>query len=267
MKLFYLYLSIFFSLVNIGKNIAQSYTLTTATNGTSNLVLNCKGRIVAESNSTGALYTYTYTEGQDRWETYTNGGVGPMRINIYRLDMDAGDSLRIYQGLGISGPLLGTYTGRSTFGSAATSTTGIITVRFTSNTGGSNYGVGFTAIIGCPPVGCNGNSPAGDDCSSATRICAIKPYCGNTGGWYTADHENIDGNNSNIFTGVSIDNNSWLVFTANATYPSFNVDVSDCADPNTGIQMQIYSTNCTAFTAVSPVISQDTPPNVIYYIR
>ena len=197
----------------IEKINAQSFTLTAGTNGTSHLVSNCKGSIVAEIFNTGIANSYTYTEGIDRWETFTNGGTQPLRLNIYRLGMDAGDQLRIYRGAGIGGTLLATFTGATTNGTFVTSSTGILTIRFTTDIGSptaTNRGYGFQSIIGCKPVGINGNPPAGDSCETATRICDAVPYSGNTGGWYTTDHEEIDfystnpNSNSNPFVGLLI---------------------------------------------------------------
>ena len=200
-----------------------------------------------------------YSQGIDRWEAFTNSGTGPIRINLTSLSLNTGDQVRIYNGVGTAGALLATYINTVTsLGNFVTAPSGTITVRFTTNTDGA-VGGGFSAIIGCRPSGCSGNNPAGDTCTTSTRICDTSPYCGNTGGWYTADHENIDVTGTGTFCG-SIENNSWIVFTANTTNASFRVDVANCASSASGIQMQMYATNCTTFTAVSPCINQNTAP-------
>ena len=214
-----------------------------------------------------------YCQGDNHFNTFQSGTPGmPIRINFTFLDLNTGDFVRVYQGVGTGGPLLATFTNTYTsLGSAVTSTTGIITIRFTTDLD-NNVGDGYSAIIGCPPVGCSGNLPAGDNCASTTRICDTDPYCGNTGGWYTADNENIAATNAeinnfpntfttnNTFCG-SIENNSWLVFTANSPTPTFSVNVANCASSASGIQMLLLaSTNCNTFSAVSNCVSQSTGP-------
>jgi gliding motility-associated-like protein len=129
-------------------------------------------------------------------------------------------------------------------------------------------------------------SPTNDICSSAKQICDLNGYKSNTNG-YTVDRpSNMRGDaeigatyswtpggtsaGATTFgmggawgTGqpttyttsykydVSIDNNSWITFTASATSASFSIAVGDCFSTG-GIQMQIFSgNNCTNFTPVS----------------
>ncbi len=214
-----------------------------------------------------------YCEGDDHYNTFQSGTPGtPIRINFTYLDLNTGDFVRVYQGVGTGGPLLASFTNTYTsLGNFVTSATGVITIRFTTNSDG-NVGDGYSAIVGCPPVGCAGNSPASDICSSATRICDSYQYCGNTGGWYTADNEQIaivngefdDFPNTFFPTGPfcgSIENNSWIVFKANATLPTFSVNVGNCSSSSSGIQMALLnSSNCSTFSAVSSCISQSTAP-------
>ncbi|HXB11760.1 MAG TPA: gliding motility-associated C-terminal domain-containing protein [Bacteroidia bacterium] len=130
------------------------------------------------------------------------------------------------------------------------------------------------------------SSPTNDACANALYICDLNNYSANTHG-YTPDRPcNMRGDaeigatyswtpgptsagattfgmggawgtgQPNTYTttysyDVSIDNNSWIRFTAAATTASFSVTVGDCFS-NGGIQMQIFSgTNCCAFTPVS----------------
>lgn len=98
-----------------------------------------------------------------------------------------------------------------------------------------------------PPPPCLANPAANDFCATATPICNLNGFCGNTSASYTATG---GGNLTTVFCG-SIENNSWLSFVANATTATLNIWVSNCA-LGYGIQMQIYSTNnCTNFTSVS----------------
>ncbi|MFH2143775.1 MAG: hypothetical protein ABIJ97_15230, partial [Bacteroidota bacterium] len=116
---------------------------------------------------------------------------------------------------------------------------------------------------GIPP--CGSSPPAADLCDNATPICDLNGYCGNT----SATYGNIDHNGSlewstshslYQFCG-SIENNSWIQFTADATTATLNVWVSNCLYGD-GIQMEIYTTtDCENYTSVSncesPGIQQD----------
>ncbi|MEI6348480.1 MAG: gliding motility-associated C-terminal domain-containing protein, partial [Bacteroidota bacterium] len=107
------------------------------------------------------------------------------------------------------------------------------------------FGICVTAPI--PPVGCGTNPAASDYCGSATPICNMNGYCGNTSSSYGADQP---GNLSSIFCG-SIENNSWLSFVADSTTAVLNVNVSNCSVGD-GIQMEIYSTtDCVTFVSHS----------------
>ena len=91
-----------------------------------------------------------------------------------------------------------------------------------------------------PPAGCNGNAAAGDLCTISTPICDLNGYCGNTSAQYGAQV-------ITPFCG-SIENNSWLSFTADATTVNLTVDVTNCTS-GSGIQFGLYSTpDCANFT-------------------
>ncbi len=121
-----------------------------------------------------------------------------------------------------------------------------------------------------------------DACDNALYICDINGYSATTSAAYTADRPgNMQGNNEDsnginmpdgINTGgvfgqagpwgtgasgfnVTINNNSWIRFTAAATTALLNVTVYDCwigNYPSGGLQMQIFSgANCTNFIPVS----------------
>lgn len=126
-------------------------------------------------------------------------------------------------------------------------------------------------------------SPTNDLCSTALYICDLNGYSASTSAAYTPDHPcNMRGNgegpgptytysvNANPAgpfgaggpwgTGspandVSIENNSWVKFTAASTTASLRVSVGNCwvgNYPSGGIQMQIFSAvNCCSFTPVS----------------
>ncbi len=121
-----------------------------------------------------------------------------------------------------------------------------------------------------------------DNCANALYICDINGYSASTSAAYTPDRpDNMRGNNEDINginqidginTGgifgqggswgagapafdVTINNNSWIKFTASSTSATLDVSIFDCwvgNYPSGGIQMQIFEgTNCTNFVPVS----------------
>jgi gliding motility-associated-like protein len=103
---------------------------------------------------------------------------------------------------------------------------------------------------------CGTNPAAGDYCSTATSICNLDGYCGNTSSTYTntVSASNTEDENDaplgTIFCG-SIENNSWLSFVAGATTASFDIWPSNCS-AGYGVQMEVFSTtDCYNFTSVS----------------
>ncbi len=121
-----------------------------------------------------------------------------------------------------------------------------------------------------------------DDCANALYICDINGYSATTSGAYTADRpSNMQGNNedingTNMTDGVNsggifgqegpwgsgasgfnvtINNNSWIRFTAASTTAVLNVVIYDCwigNYPSGGLQMQVFSgSNCGDFIPVS----------------
>ena len=115
-----------------------------------------------------------------------------------------------------------------------------------------------------PP--CASNLIAGDYCNTATPICNLNGYCGNTSAFYTATvsaTNNSNENNTplgNVFCG-GIQNNSWLKFIADSTVAIFNVWCTSTQN-NRGIQMQIYATtDCYNFVAVSNCWNPGYPTN------
>src|SRR5690554_2286468 len=114
-----------------------------------------------------------------------------------------------------------------------------------------------------------------DNCANALYICDINGYKSSTGFYYTEDRPgnmrgNAERNNPPLYTwtpgtnqggifgqggywgngapyyDVSIDNNSWIKFTASAATATLNVSIYDCFIgnyPSGGIQMQIFAGN------------------------
>src|SRR5690606_23036505 len=100
---------------------------------------------------------------------------------------------------------------------------------------------------GQPP--CGSSAAAGNTCATATPICDLNGYCGNTSASYTSN----SWSSSCGFLGLSncglsgefcgsIENNSFLTFTASASSISFDVWVLNSLY-NDGIQIMIFSAN------------------------
>lgn len=87
-----------------------------------------------------------------------------------------------------------------------------------------------------PAPNCAVNDPAGNTCATATPICDLNGYCGSTSASYTADSwTELD----DQFCG-SIENNSFLIFTASATSMTFNVWLTT-SSAGDGIQIMVFS--------------------------
>lgn len=119
-----------------------------------------------------------------------------------------------------------------------------------------NYGGGTGTFSICasapePAPSCGSSPAAGNTCATATPICNLNGYCGNTSASYTAN----SWSSSCGFLGLSdcgltgefcgsIENNSFLSFTASSSSISFDVWVNS-STLGYGIQIFIFSaTNC-----------------------
>jgi gliding motility-associated-like protein len=84
--------------------------------------------------------------------------------------------------------------------------------------------------------GCNGSTPAGNECPTAAPVCNLDGYCGNTSNTYTdVSWAQLD----TAFCG-SIENNSFLTFQATATSISMSVNVGNCTS-GSGIQFFVFT--------------------------
>ena len=123
------------------------------------------------------------------------------------------------------------------------------------------YSIIFLAVTlhGYAQPPCGSNPPAGNSCATATPICELNGYCGNTSASYTANTwgasgalfgcgflglESCPGTGlTGVFCG-SIENNSFLQFVASSTSISFDVWVNS-STLGYGIQILIFSAvNC-----------------------
>lgn len=80
---------------------------------------------------------------------------------------------------------------------------------------------------------CADNPEAADDCVNATPICDLNGYCGSTETYHNDDENGINHCGS-------VENNTWLKFTANATQVELRAYAFDCSNGD-GIQMWVGS--------------------------
>ncbi len=116
---------------------------------------------------------------------------------------------------------------------------------------------------GQPP--CGSNPAAGNTCATATPICELNGYCGNTSATYTANSWSqscgflglSDCGLTGEFCG-SIENNSFLTFVASSSSISFDVWVYNSTYGD-GIQIMIFSANNCSGTVNSYYCSELAP--------
>ncbi len=171
-----------------------------------------------------------------------------VRIMFSALDTETtNDYLEVYMGNAVSGSPAATLSGTTTpIGIASTSANGCLTFQFVSNT--SIVSSGFTASLESINFVCGtGNPTPADACSSATPITNLSGFCGTTTG-YT-----VDGTLSGCAAVYSIDNNSWLKFTASASSAVIDYAItggSNCGGATgsqngvKGVQLAVVSGTC-----------------------
>jgi gliding motility-associated-like protein len=187
-------------------------------------------------------------------------------VDYYDLEADY-DYLLIYDGMDASGDLLAVINDTSADfdvtstlddnGTAYYGLSGCLTFEFYSD--GATTDDGWKIELECPencyPPSCSQNDTASDVCESATPLCNLDGYCGNTSDAYTADHTELNTDNGGPFCGT-IDNNSWLTFIADSTVALIDVWTENCTgippyNRIHGIQIQIYDSDCNTFVPVS----------------
>lgn len=178
---------------------------------------------------------------------------GSLKISVDFLNLQSGsDFLYVYDGSSTSDPLLASLTGFDQSGSSIyTSSGACLTLRFTSDGSvaqqNSSFDGGFTALMSCAPF-CGAGASASDDCSLAPLMIGANEYCGATNNWFTIDEQSIDGLSGNGEFCGSIENNSWLQFTASDTVAVLQVN-TNCLN-GYGIQMGVFSGSCGSLTRV-----------------
>lgn len=125
---------------------------------------------------------------------------------------------------------------------------------------------------GMPP--CGTNDAPGETVCTATPICNLNGYCGQTAASYAADTwpeltAEFESCTDVGYDQGSIENNSFLSFVASSSNISFDTYVYDCAGLGTGgIQLMLFSAdNCssgsvTAYTCAYEFQEQNTPHNL-----
>jgi hypothetical protein len=103
---------------------AQIYNINSANNGTT--ITTCKGQIVSSAYDFNDPFltgnNNGYANGENYTVTFCSGTGGPVRVNFYFVDLEAGgDILTIYDGTSTASPLLATLSGVSVYPGVYTS--------------------------------------------------------------------------------------------------------------------------------------------------
>jgi len=200
------------------------------------------------SNNEADTVTFCSTNGESIQVTFTSFNTVASEDELYVYDgPDVFSNLLMV----LSGQYLCQVTPFTYIPPRVNSTNECITFKFVSS--GSNTKPGWEAEVECAPF-CGNNKMAKDNCGSATAICDLNGYCGNTSGIYTTDKPgnmcDMDDGGCSLFTG-RIHNNSWLQFRAKTSNVTIYVDVYDCNLSN-GIQFGVYEGDgCNNFVLVS----------------
>ena len=160
------------------------------------------------------------------------------------------DYVLVYSGVGTGGTLLGAFTGSGTIPTInSIAIDEPLTVKLYSD--GNTTESGFVFTIECTTSPGNSENPiAGDNCSNPSHMCNLDGYTGSTADFYTVDKPGNMCDECGLFDG-SLENNSWITFTAMATTVSLQINIGNCREDD-GIQFAIYSgNNCDGFSILS----------------
>lgn len=166
------------------------------------------------------------------------------------------DDLAVYNGTGTGTVLDADVDAAATF--LSTAADGCLTFTFESD--GTVQLPGWEATLSCAEDICiSPNSPA-DYCDNASAIDLSQPFSGSTNCSYTesdAGGDGLDatGDQDPTCGGISLDNTSWLSFTAASTDVTLDWDITggtSCtgAAGSTGIQLGVFEGNCGSLTFV-----------------
>ena len=157
-KIFTLFIAIIgFTIISFSQTYTMSSSTVTACNGT-----------FYDPGGTG-----NYANSQNVTMTFCSGNTDAIILQFSQFVLESGfDYVYIYNGPSVASPLIGSYTGSTSPGTAV-GTSGCITVRFTSD--GSVTYAGFTASISCgtpPPT----PPPPSTNCNQAQPFCTGTSY-------------------------------------------------------------------------------------------
>ena len=201
-----------------------------------------------------------YSDDMDRTITICSPNGEQIRLDISYLDIErAFDDFIIYDGNNTGADVMFNSSGGTAENynpQIIVSSGSCITIRLDAD--GSNFDPeqGFEIFASCFTPRCDDTTPAGNTCGEATPICSNAEYCGSTNPSYTDDSP---GNLETSFCG-SIENNSFLKFTAAANNAVFEVAVWGCTGSSNGsregVQFQVYeSADCNTFTTAGSCFS------------
>lgn len=188
-------------------------------------------------------------------------------LNDGDFDLDANSFLYVYDGIGTSGTLLMTIDMNSDPGAShfyVYSISPEVTFHFTSQ---GTRAKGWRAQISCVPTGCGNNPAPADDFANAPYVCNLDGFCATTVGYtedLPANLTDTGGTCPQLFGGT-IENNSWIQFTAVSNNINLEYFVPTCYDalgahaPNVteGIQAAIFYYDGVNFTRVSDCAISD----------
>lgn len=215
--------------------ISSGYTVTNQTsNGTNNWITSATVGSCSPSSSyytTGDAYVYSFTTGTNaagyKLNAKVTADLSYMVAGIYSTCSGTSISGCIDSDYNIStvpeGLLLGDC------GLSANTTYYLVISRNASSAGSGNlqFDIDYFTLAEI-----DGNEAA-DECASATLIDFSTTYSGITAACYTPSAQS--------HCWGSLDNDSWIEFTASATTVEIDYDLNNCSNPSNGIQFAIYS--------------------------
>ena len=117
-----------------------------------------------------------YGNNENFTKTFCSSAGSCLQIQFTAFNIKSGDNLIVYDGPTVASPQIGTYSG-TTIPPTMLSSTGCLTVRFTSN--GASNGAGWEAVVSCEQCP---STPAGT--ATYTQPWITKYLCGNKYGFH-----------------------------------------------------------------------------------
>ncbi len=192
-----------------------------------------------------------YSNSENETITFCSDGSNGEHVKVvfFNIAIDVTDTLYVYDGNSTSSTLIFKFNGESTVTNIAPeviSYGSCLTFEFISNA--SEDSVGWEAIVMCAD---EENQVAHNFCNGATHICNLNGYTGTTSGFYQPSFPGDFEQGSDLFGGT-IENNSWLTFTAAETTAEFDITVNNCSGGSNAIQLGVYSgIDCDNFSLLS----------------